>query len=310
MVQQEQEEKKIIENSSEVTRNSDVQEDFPISNSQTSFMHLTENNSSKLGSLQSLRHLTHLSLSANQIIDLTPLCSLVNLKWLMLDVKQVSDFSPLRSLNNLEDLMIHNHKISNLEPLSSLLNLVNLQLTSNQINNLNPLQSLSKLKTLFFWNTQISDLSPLRSLLNLKVLHLGNNQISDLSPLKDLPKLKTFRIFRVHLSRKYWTRINEWKAEWLLTETNAAIRRVLIRQIGYKRICSELGATEIDAWREYVLFRIDAEIDTEPIFLLKMIDSSTNDIYFLRVPPNLNSAREAIRWLNHGIDPEEFAIET
>lgn len=49
--------------------------------------------------------------------------------------------------------------------------------------------------------------------------------------------------------------------------------------------------------------------DVEEAFRI-LNSKETDDIYFLRVPPNLNSAREAIRWLNHGIDPEEFAIET
>jgi hypothetical protein len=30
----------------------------------------------------------------------------------------------------------------------------------------------------------------------------------------------------------------------------------------------------------------------------------------LRVPPQLASAREAIRWANWGIDPEQFAVQT
>jgi len=28
------------------------------------------------------------------------------------------------------------------------------------------------------------------------------------------------------------------------------------------------------------------------------------------VPPNISSAREAIRWVNWGIDPLEFAVQT
>jgi len=28
------------------------------------------------------------------------------------------------------------------------------------------------------------------------------------------------------------------------------------------------------------------------------------------VPPDMKSAREAIRWVNWGIDPEEFCVQT
>lgn len=96
----------------------------------------------------------------------------------------------------------------------------------------------------------------------------------------------------------------------MLTESNAEIRRVLIEQIGYDRICQELAAQVLDNWREYTLLKIDADIDVEPIHLLKMTCPSTNHIHALRVPPTLNSAREAISWVNWDIDPEAFAVET
>ena len=56
--------------------------------------------------------------------------------------------------------------------------------------------------------------------------------------------------------------------------------------------------------------KINKQVDIEPIHLLKMICPSTGYIHVLRVPPDLNSAREAIRWINWGIDPEELAVET
>ncbi|MEO1185755.1 MAG: hypothetical protein AAFX46_14210 [Cyanobacteria bacterium J06636_27] len=36
---------------------------------------------------------------------------------------------------------------------------------------------------------------------------------------------------------------------------------------------------------------------------------STGYIHFLRVPPDIISAREAITWINWEIDPEEFEIQ-
>jgi hypothetical protein len=58
------------------------------------------------------------------------------------------------------------------------------------------------------------------------------------------------------------------------------------------------------------LLKIDAEVDDEPIHLLKMVCPSTSYIHVLRVPPNLTSARTAIPWANWNIDPEAFAAET
>lgn len=102
----------------------------------------------------------------------------------------------------------------------------------------------------------------------------------------------------------------QWQAQWLLTETNAELRRVLIQGIGYARICQELQAVELDTWAEYTLLQIDNPIDVEPIYLLKMTCPSTGFVHVLRVPPQTKSAREAIRWINWGVDPEDFSMQT
>ncbi|MGD1806599.1 DUF6745 domain-containing protein [Dapis sp. BLCC M126] len=102
----------------------------------------------------------------------------------------------------------------------------------------------------------------------------------------------------------------EWESEWLLTTENAELRRVLIQEIGYEKICQDLETIEIDNWQEYILLRIDDDADIEPIFILKMICPSTGNIHTLRVPPNVNSAKEAVEWINWGINPEEFSVQT
>ena len=104
----------------------------------------------------------------------------------------------------------------------------------------------------------------------------------------------------------------EWQAQWILSENNAELRRVLIQSIGYARICTELQAIELDSWAEYSLLKIDQiiDIDREPIYLLKMTCPSTRFIHTLRVPPNMQSAREAIAWVNWGVDPLEFSVQT
>ncbi|RCJ38667.1 hypothetical protein A6770_39605 [Nostoc minutum NIES-26] len=103
---------------------------------------------------------------------------------------------------------------------------------------------------------------------------------------------------------------DQWQAKWVLEEYNAELRRVLIQGIGYARIIEELQATELDSYQEYTLFKIDSDVDSEPIHLLKMNCPSTGRIHVLRVPPNINSAREAIAWVNWGIDPEDFSVQT
>jgi hypothetical protein len=103
---------------------------------------------------------------------------------------------------------------------------------------------------------------------------------------------------------------NEWQPQWLLSEENAELKRVLIQGIGYDRIARELAAVELDTWQEYTLLKIDTKVDVEPIYLLKMTCPSTGFIHALRVPPDINSAREAIKWVNWGVDPEDFLVQT
>jgi hypothetical protein len=80
--------------------------------------------------------------------------------------------------------------------------------------------------------------------------------------------------------------------------------------MGYARIVEELQAIELDTWQEYTLIKIDADVDEEPIYLVKMTCPSTAYIHAMRVPPDVRSAREAISWVNWGVDPEEFSVQT
>ena len=115
----------------------------------------------------------------------------------------------------------------------------------------------------------------------------------------------------VRLPEKYGkVHPQQWRSEWLLSEDNAEMRRVLIQGIGYQRLCQELAAVELDTWQEYTLLKIENTVDVEAIYLLKMTCPSTGYVHVLRVPPDVSSAREAICWVNWGIDPEEFAIQT
>jgi len=50
--------------------------------------------------------------------------------------------------------------------------------------------------------------------------------------------------------------------------------------------------------------------EAEDIYLLNMTCPSTGYIHVIRVPPEVNSCREAVQWINWGIDPEYFAIQT
>jgi hypothetical protein len=130
-------------------------------------------------------------------------------------------------------------------------------------------------------------------------------------PAVDYEGFNLYAYHGVRVPEKYGAiHPHHWQAQWLLEEKNAELRRILIQEIGYVRICQELQATELDSWQEYTLLKIDSDVDVEPIYLLKMTCPSTGYIHALRVPPDVKSAREAIAWVNWGINSEVFAVQT
>lgn len=104
---------------------------------------------------------------------------------------------------------------------------------------------------------------------------------------------------------------SQWRPEWILEERNAELRRILMHEIGAARMYEELQTVEIDRWQDYSLLQVNnLSSQKEPVLLLKMQCPSTGHLHILRVPPSQKTARAAIQWVNHGIDPEEFGVQT
>lgn len=95
-------------------------------------------------------------------------------------------------------------------------------------------------------------------------------------------------------------------------------------KINYTRLCQELKADVLDSWREYTLLRLPIHDDPsraalwfgpsivdglEATYILRIICPDSGNIDAVRVPPNLTSAREAVTWINQGIDPEHCPKE-
>jgi leucine-rich repeat protein SHOC2 len=245
--------------------------------------------------------------------------------------------------NRLLTLNLSDNQITSLpESIGNLTCLIQLDLSGNHITSLSEsIGNLTNLTALYLDNNQITSLPEnIGNLTYLTELFLSNNPIIDLSILTELPSLRGFIFMRamcasshlgefklssqitfVDLPCRYWTKFSNWRPEWLLDEDNAEIRRILIAQVGYEKICEELNAITIDTWREYTLLRIDdcekftvyipyPDLKTEPMVLLKMTCPSTAHIHILRVPPEMVSAQEAITWVNHGIHPDKFSVQT
>jgi leucine-rich repeat protein SHOC2 len=234
-----------------------------------------------------------------------------------------------KSIGNLVNLIIlhisHNQLTSLPENIGNLSSLQRLYLRHNQLTSLpKSIGNLSDLTELHLDNNQLTSLpESIGNLSNLKRLNLNGNPLTDLSMLQNLINLNIVVFANTNLPRQYWTKFSEWKSHWLLSEDNAEIRRILIERVGYEKICADLDAMTIDIWREYSLLKIDlprSELfyfqdfmglsKRESIFLLKMTCPSTQHIHILRVPPEMVSAEAAITWINHGIHPDLFAVQT
>jgi leucine-rich repeat protein SHOC2 len=296
-------------------------------------------------SIGNLQKLTHLDLRSNQLSSLpASIDNLTNLTHLYLGgnlFKTLSD--AISEMKKLTHLHLNTNKLTSLpENLAEQVGLIDLNISNNNLEHSSlHLDSLTKLKTLDLSHNKLTKLpsnignsidlvslnlsgnqlislpTSIRLLRNLTNLDLSGNPLTDLSILQYLPNLKSIHFLGLYLPRRYWTKLSEWKAEWLRDETNAELRRGLIQQIGYERICQELDALQLDFWREYTLLKIDGverwrgHSDIyESMVLLNMTCPSTGHIHVLRVPPEMTSAEAAITWVNHGIHPDKFIVQT
>jgi leucine-rich repeat protein SHOC2 len=250
-----------------------------------------------------MKKLTHLHVNGNSLTSLPEnLRDLDKLVELYINGNNLDCFSlNIDSITSLKYLDMSRSNIAKLpDNIDNLVNLVSLNLSDNKLTTLP---------------------ASIRYLHNLTSLNLFRNPLTDLSMLQNLPKLKqVYCLGMYHFPRQYWTKFSDWKAKWLLEETNAELRRTLIQQLGYERICQELDAIELDIWREYTLLKIDGierfrdwrrgRDITEPMVFLKMTCPSTGHIHVLCVPPEMTSAEAAITWVNHGIHPDKFIVQT
>ena len=251
----------------------------------------------------SLLNLTYLSLSGNQLAILPDTIGyLASLSGLELSKNNLTELpDSIGELSCLSYLNLRNNRLTKLpENICNLLHLSRLDLSDNYLLELP--ENISKL-------TKLTELS------------LSGNPLKELSALQNIPRLEVVWFLGAALSSRYWTKLSDWKSEWLLDEDNIEVRRALIQQLGYEKICEELKVLNLDSWREYSLLKIDAVetvygeyheeiIGKEPMVLLKMTCPSTQHIHILRVPPEMTSAEAAITWVNHGIHPDKFAVQT
>ncbi|MCA9805102.1 MAG: hypothetical protein KC777_24200 [Cyanobacteria bacterium HKST-UBA02] len=88
--------------------------------------------------------------------------------------------------------------------------------------------------------------------------------------------------------------------EAIEAETNVEVRRIMIERFGLERYIEESGAVLIDSDDCGILYRKEQKLD-EPLVVVKVVDSTSvvqgePRHYFLRVPPYMRTARQAVAW--------------
>ena len=90
-------------------------------------------------------------------------------------------------------------------------------------------------------------------------------------------------------------------AEEITKEPNAEVRRVVLDRFGPARYIEAIGAKVVDRDAEFgTLYRVALQ-DDEPLVMVKVTNSTpeadgTFKDYMLRVPPTIQTAREAVAW--------------
>jgi len=96
----------------------------------------------------------------------------------------------------------------------------------------------------------------------------------------------------------------------ITAERNAEVRRVMLERYGQARYIRESGAQVVhrDDWG--TLYRAEL-VDDEPLVMVNVLnatpepDGSYHD-FFLRVPPTVRTALEAVAW-TFDMKPQEYA---
>jgi hypothetical protein len=98
-------------------------------------------------------------------------------------------------------------------------------------------------------------------------------------------------------------------AQHVLKAKNTSVRRICLEELGYERFLSQSGGRVIDEEDDCELIRIDWHKREEPISLVKVKCPSTGAFYTLRVPPAMETVKEAVAW-TFGLNGNEYNPET
>lgn len=86
---------------------------------------------------------------------------------------------------------------------------------------------------------------------------------------------------------------------------NATIRREALVFYGVAKFFKDMNAKLIHQQGKNELLLLQWRNDEPPLMMVKVIDSTTKDVYLLRVPPEMKTVKEAVAW-TFNLDPDEY----
>lgn len=91
----------------------------------------------------------------------------------------------------------------------------------------------------------------------------------------------------------------------IINITNATIRQEALNYYGVEKFFKEMNTKIIHEKGRNQLLTLRWHNAEEPLTMVKVIDSTTKDIYLLRVPPTMKTVEEAVAW-TFNMDREEY----
>ena len=86
------------------------------------------------------------------------------------------------------------------------------------------------------------------------------------------------------------------KPEKIPNITNATLRREALNFYGIEKFFKEMNTKLVDQEGKQQLLTLNWHRTEEPLTMVKVIDSTTKDVYLLRVPPDMKKVKDAIAW--------------
>lgn len=151
-------------------------------------VYLNDNNIQDISTLSRAPAMSILALSNNGLTSekIAPIANFKYLIYLSLSDNEITDISALKDLTYLKELRLHNNHITEVRNLKKLTNLEALYLGDNDIvANIDFLDYLTNLKVLYLNNNRIDDISGLRSLNKLESINVSGNNIDSLMILEN-----------------------------------------------------------------------------------------------------------------------------